>query len=180
MYKVLIPTIPFGDKNRLPLEMLEELNIEYLINPLNKKLTEDELAEMVADFDVIIAGTEPITVRVMDRASNLKMISRVGIGLDSVDLLAAEERGIILRLLALSITLTVIGSVPAMMTSKSATISASSSSVSFLLRGLIRYSIFNSSSISKGRRFLSPKGIVGINTLYIILIALLHNELTII
>ena len=94
MSKVLITTIPFGDKNRLPLEMLEELNIEYLINPLNKKLTEDELAEMVADFDVIIAGTEPITVRVMDRASNLKMISRVGIGLDSVDLLAAEERGI--------------------------------------------------------------------------------------
>ena len=94
MAKILITTIPFGDNNHLPLEMLEEVNIEYLINPLNKKLTEDELVEMVADFDVIIAGTEPITVRVMDRASNLKMISRVGIGLDSVDLLAAEERGI--------------------------------------------------------------------------------------
>jgi D-3-phosphoglycerate dehydrogenase len=57
-------------------------------------LTEDELAEMVTDFDVIIAGTEPITAKVMDKATTLKMISRVGIGLDSVDLLAAEERGI--------------------------------------------------------------------------------------
>ena len=94
MPKILITTVPFGDKNHLPLEMLEEVNIEYLINPLNKKLTEGELVEMVADFDVIIAGTEPITAEVMDRASNLKMISRVGIGLDSVDLLAAEERGI--------------------------------------------------------------------------------------
>ena len=94
MSKALITTVPFGDKNRLPLDLLEETGIDYLINPLNKKLTEDELAEMVTDFDVIIAGTEPITDKVMSMASNLKMISRVGIGLDSVDLLAAERRGI--------------------------------------------------------------------------------------
>jgi len=94
MPKALITTVPFGDKNRLPLELLESAEIDYLINPLNKKLTENELAEMVADFDVIIAGTEPITAKVMDNASNLKHISRVGIGLDSVDLLAAEARGI--------------------------------------------------------------------------------------
>jgi len=92
--KALITTVPFGDKNRLPLELLEAAGIEYLINPLNKKLTENELAEMVSDFDVIIAGTEPITDYVMESASKLKMISRVGIGLDSVDLLAAERRGI--------------------------------------------------------------------------------------
>jgi D-3-phosphoglycerate dehydrogenase / 2-oxoglutarate reductase len=94
MPKALITTVPFGDKNRLPLELIENENIGYLINPLNKKLTEGELAEMVTDFDVIIAGTEPITAKVMDNATNLKLISRVGIGLDSVDLLAAEERGI--------------------------------------------------------------------------------------
>ena len=92
--KALITTVPFGDKNKLPLEQLESAGIEYLINPLNKKLTEKELAEMVTDFDIIIAGTEPITDFVMAKATNLKMISRVGIGLDSVDLLAAERRGI--------------------------------------------------------------------------------------
>ena len=95
MSKVLITTIPFADKDRLPLELLENANIDYLINPLNKKLTEDELTEIVTDFDVIIAGTEMITSKVMDRAKNLKMISRVGIGLDSVDLVSAKERGII-------------------------------------------------------------------------------------
>jgi D-3-phosphoglycerate dehydrogenase / 2-oxoglutarate reductase len=51
---------------------------------------------MVSDFDVIIAGTESITKKVMDAAINLKMISRVGIGLDSVDLLEAEKRGIVI------------------------------------------------------------------------------------
>ena len=95
MSSVLITTVPFGDKNKLPLKLLENSGIEYLINPLNKKLNEDELAEMITDFDVIIAGTEQITAKVMDCATNLKMISRVGIGLDSVELLAAKERGII-------------------------------------------------------------------------------------
>ena len=94
MKKVLITTVPFGDKNRIPLEMLEEAGIEYLINPLGRKLNEKELALMVSDFDVIIAGTEQITDDVMDNGKNLKLISRVGIGLDNVDLLAAERRGI--------------------------------------------------------------------------------------
>jgi D-3-phosphoglycerate dehydrogenase len=94
MSKVLITTVPFGDKNRLPLEQLEAAGIAYLINPLGRKLKEDELAEMVTDFDALIAGTEPITEKVMAQAKCLKLISRVGIGLDSVDLLEAERRGI--------------------------------------------------------------------------------------
>ena len=94
MAKVLITTIPFGDKNHLPLDMLENEGIEFLINPFNKKITEDQLADLVTDFDVIIAGTEPITEKVMKRASHLKFISRVGIGLDSVDLIASQKCGI--------------------------------------------------------------------------------------
>ena len=94
MPKALITTVPFGGKNRLPLELLEKAGIEYLVNPLNKKLTEDELADLVMDFDVIIAGTEPITKKVIDRASRLKLISRVGIGLDNIDLLYAKKRGV--------------------------------------------------------------------------------------
>lgn len=94
MPKALITTVPFGEKNRLPIEQLEAAGIDYLINPIGRKLKEEELAEMVTDFDVLIAGTEPITDKVMARAQSLKLISRVGIGLDSVDLLAAERRGI--------------------------------------------------------------------------------------
>ncbi|MBF0188809.1 MAG: lactate dehydrogenase [Magnetococcales bacterium] len=92
--KALITTVPFGDRNRQPLDALKHAGVEYLINPLGKKLKAPELADMVSDFDVIIAGTEPITDEVMAKGSNLKMISRVGIGLDSVDLMAAERRGI--------------------------------------------------------------------------------------
>jgi len=94
MPKALITTVPFADKNPLPLQLLDKAGIEFLINPLGRKLKEDELAEMVSDFDVLIAGTEPITEKVLSHGKNLKFISRVGIGLDSVDLLAAERRGI--------------------------------------------------------------------------------------
>ena len=95
MPKVLITTVPFGDKNRLPLDLLENAGIDYLINPFNKKMTEDQLAVIIPDFDVLIAGTEPITEKILNRATNLKLISRVGIGLDSVNLLEAEKHGIV-------------------------------------------------------------------------------------
>jgi len=94
MAKILITTVPFGDKNDLPIRQLAETGVDYLINPLGRKLKEDELAGMVGDVEVLIAGTEPITEKVMANAPRLKLISRVGIGLDSVDLMAAERRGI--------------------------------------------------------------------------------------
>lgn len=94
MPKALITTVPFANLNRLPLEQLTSAGIDYVINPLGRRLTEAELMEMAHDCDVLIAGTEPITARVLEHAPRLRHISRVGIGLDSVDLLAAERRGI--------------------------------------------------------------------------------------
>ena len=92
--KAFISTVPFAVKNQLPLEMLSQNSIEYVINPLGRKLTEDELASFMSDVDFLIAGTEPITEKVFDSANKLKLISRVGIGLDSVDLIQARRRNI--------------------------------------------------------------------------------------
>lgn len=94
MAKTLITTVPFGNKNPLPFQLLEKAGMEYVVNPLNKKLTEDELISLIADFDILIAGTEIISDKVMASAPRLKFISRVGIGLDGVDLTAARKRGI--------------------------------------------------------------------------------------
>lgn len=94
-HRVLITTTPFGEVDRRPLQLLEAAGAEYVINPIGRQLREGELADMIGDFDVLIAGTEPITSAVLDRASRLRLISRVGIGLDSVDLRAARQRGIL-------------------------------------------------------------------------------------
>jgi D-3-phosphoglycerate dehydrogenase / 2-oxoglutarate reductase len=92
--KVLVTTIPFGNMNSEPLDLLDENNIEYVINPLNRKLQPGELSEMVSDFDAVIAGTEEINQEVFSRGKNLRFISRVGIGVDSVNLNAAKENGV--------------------------------------------------------------------------------------
>ena len=55
MLKTLITTVPFGEVNKLPIEMMENNNIDYTINSLNRKLSENELLEMVSDFDIIVA-----------------------------------------------------------------------------------------------------------------------------
>lgn len=93
--RVLITTVPFGEEDRRPLALLEGGGIEYILNPLGRRLRAEELAELVSEVDVLIAGTEPITAAVLDRASRLRLIARVGIGLDSVDLLAARQRDIL-------------------------------------------------------------------------------------
>lgn len=92
--KVLVTTVPFAATNGLPLDLLQAASIDYVINPLGRKLTEPELCELITGYDGMIAGTEPITSAVMDAAGKLKIISRVGVGLDSVNLEGAKARGI--------------------------------------------------------------------------------------
>lgn len=94
MTKVLISTVPFAATNPAPIELLKNNGIEFIINAIGRKYTEKELAEVIEDIDVIIAGTEVISDFVLSRAKKLKLISRVGIGLDGIDLISARNRGI--------------------------------------------------------------------------------------
>jgi D-3-phosphoglycerate dehydrogenase len=64
-------------------------------NPHGRKLKEGELRELLGDAVGYVAGTEPITRRVLEAAPHLRVIGRVGVGLDSVDLDAARERGVV-------------------------------------------------------------------------------------
>jgi D-3-phosphoglycerate dehydrogenase len=94
MPRVLITTVPFGQKDPAPLRLLESAGLDYTINPIGRRLTEPELAAMIPGVEWLVAGTEPIGRQVMAAADKLKLISRVGIGLDNVDLLDARRRGI--------------------------------------------------------------------------------------
>ncbi len=91
---VLVSTVPFASHDRLPLDLLDSADAHVTINPLGRRLQEEELVELIATTEILIAGTEPITRKVIKAAPNLRLIARVGIGLDNVDLLAAQERDI--------------------------------------------------------------------------------------
>ena len=92
---VLITTCPFGHSSEIPLKLLHDVGASFRMNPYGRRLTESELVDLIGDTQVLIAGTEPITEKVFNAAPNLQLIARVGIGLDSVDLLAARRRGIV-------------------------------------------------------------------------------------
>ena len=82
LMRVLITAVPFGEIDSAPLRLLKEAGLVCMTNPYGRQLSEDEVAELIAPADVVIVGTEPLTARVMDVAPRLRMISRVGIGLD--------------------------------------------------------------------------------------------------
>ena len=94
MPRVLITTVPFGEVDPISLRVLEDAGLEYFLNPIGRRLTDDELASLVQGFDCLIAGTEPITDQVMAAEPRLRLISRGGVGLDNVDLTAARTRGV--------------------------------------------------------------------------------------
>ena len=93
--KVLTSPSSMGQCGSEPFDLLREHGYEIINNPYGRKLTEDEVIELAKDCVGIVAGVEPLTARVMDALPNLKVISRVGVGMDSVDLEYAKQKGII-------------------------------------------------------------------------------------
>jgi D-3-phosphoglycerate dehydrogenase len=92
-FRVFIATHPFGKAGKKPLNLLKSSGWELIFNPLGRRLKESEVSEYIQDVDAIIAGTEPYPVNAL-KTSRLKVISRVGIGLDNVPLDYCNKNGI--------------------------------------------------------------------------------------
>ncbi|MDA2932970.1 phosphoglycerate dehydrogenase [Acidobacteria bacterium AH-259-D05] len=73
------------------MESLKSAGLKVVDNPFKRKLTKDELLELLSpDVIGLVAGLEPLDREVLE-GSNLKVISRVGSGLSNVDLEAARD-----------------------------------------------------------------------------------------
>ena len=75
-------------------QRLAREGVELIAARVNERLSEAELLEVVADIDGIICGDDRITERVLEAAPRLKVISKWGTGIDSIDAEAAAARGI--------------------------------------------------------------------------------------
>lgn len=80
------------------IDELRERGVEVVITRTSAKTTEDELIELLQDFDAVIPGTEPFTRRVIESLPRLKTIARSGVGFNSIDVQAAEERGVVVSI----------------------------------------------------------------------------------
>ena len=92
--KILASPSSIGQISLKPFELLEANGYEVVKNPFGRKLTEDETITLGKDCVGIVAGVETLDSIVIDSLPNLKCISRVGIGMDGVDISYAENKGI--------------------------------------------------------------------------------------
>jgi len=98
---LIVTTSPFGSSVNTPRELLHKMGKDFGINisynEKGRKYTREELTKVLIEKDprFIVAGTEKYDKEQLDLCKNLKMISRVGIGLDSIDLPECHNRNVI-------------------------------------------------------------------------------------
>lgn len=93
MKNLLIFPTSFGKFSQEPEQILKDAGIHY-DRCVDDVTTEEALIEKLQGYQAAILGLEPMTRRVMDACPELKIIVRYGVGLDSVDLVAAKEKNI--------------------------------------------------------------------------------------
>ena len=75
--------------------IFKERGLEVEFQPALGK-DKDKLAEAIKGFDgLAIRSATKVTAKILERAQNLKVIGRAGIGVDNVDIAAATARGVI-------------------------------------------------------------------------------------
>jgi len=93
--KLVISTSSFDVGNNPPLQRLLKAGMQIVSNCYGRKLTEEEISGLLGTDTVgMIAGIEPLTENVFASANSLRVVSRCGAGLDSVDLVAAQRHNI--------------------------------------------------------------------------------------
>lgn len=93
MKKVLVTTTSFQDTPGSHQDLLNSCNwqVSYARGPLS----ENQILELVGDFDGIICGDDVFSRRVFEKAlPRLQFLSKYGIGVDKIDVQAATELGI--------------------------------------------------------------------------------------
>jgi D-3-phosphoglycerate dehydrogenase / 2-oxoglutarate reductase len=84
--------IPFLDRF---IPVLEELGFKVIVPEVNERLSVEEILHYAGKFDGAICGDDRYTAEVIEAcAPRLKVISKWGTGIDSIDKKAAEAHGI--------------------------------------------------------------------------------------
>ena len=91
--KILITTSSFGKAISAPFDLVKS-KCDVILNPYGRKITTEEFIELSEGVDGVIAGVEKITREALEKRPNIKVISRCGVGMDSVDQQACTDLGV--------------------------------------------------------------------------------------
>ncbi|PSQ11177.1 hypothetical protein BRC93_06835 [Halobacteriales archaeon QS_5_70_15] len=75
-------------------DLLASYGIAYDVADVDQQLDEDELLDLLPDYDGILAGDDELTARVIEASPRLEVIAKWGIGTDGIDFDAAEAHGV--------------------------------------------------------------------------------------
>lgn len=93
-WKVLISSSHMQSRLEIYRDLLEKNNIDVDTITRSQFVLEADLVDIVEPYHAIICSDDEITDKVIARAKNLKVISKWGVGMDSIDLESAKRRGI--------------------------------------------------------------------------------------
>lgn len=74
---------------------LADAGMEVRLDECRAHMPEEDVIACLPDVDAVIAGAEPYTRNVMERAPRLRVIARAGVGVNNVDIPAATEMGVL-------------------------------------------------------------------------------------
>lgn len=96
MNRILLTCPPMINQSKRYHELYKKHNLEIVIPNFTQTLTEDELCELLPNFDGWIIGDDPATRRVFEAGvkGKLKAAVKWGVGVDNVDFEACKELGI--------------------------------------------------------------------------------------
>lgn len=77
--------------------IFDDHEIEPIVPPVEERFDEEDLLKWVAQVDGVICGDDRFTKRVLQATTRLKVISKWGTGIDSIDQTACKEMGIAIR-----------------------------------------------------------------------------------
>jgi D-3-phosphoglycerate dehydrogenase len=92
--KILIALQTFSEYSEIPLKLLKNADVNIVLNNLGHRLNKTEIIRLGSDCEGIIAGIEPYDEEVLNKLTKLKCISRCGVGVDSINLEIARQKGI--------------------------------------------------------------------------------------
>jgi len=76
------------------MDLLNSKSLNIRKNDLGRKLNEEELINELKNCIGVIAGTENYSEDVLSNLSGLRIISRLGVGLDNIDIEKSKENGV--------------------------------------------------------------------------------------
>jgi len=96
--RVLVAPYRLNAARPAALQRLVAAGLEPVFNPMGRNFTPEELAQALDGCIATLAGAEKYVPAVFEAAGDLKVIARMGVGWDAVDVEAATSHGVVLAM----------------------------------------------------------------------------------